>query len=199
VPKQHFRPLESRGAESGFHLLKANVFKFQAIVCPLRALIRNLSAKYRLRSRSCRPCDSDGEGMTMIYHIVKEKEYLNRLTGDSYSPVNFDEHGFVHCALEASVVIVANEYYSNTEDRLLVLKIDPLKLKSQTKYEPAAPEKGAGLQHTDTSLIFPHVYGPIDNFAIEGVGVLQKVAGKYLWPMEFISMADYLRGNTTDA
>ena len=106
----------------------------------------------------------------MIYHIVKEKDYFPLIKEGSYIPFNFDETGFVHCALEASVISVANDYYSNVEDKLLLLKIEPLKLKSQTKYESAAPEKGVGIHHLSTSPVFPHVYGPIDNSSVEGIG-----------------------------
>ncbi len=128
----------------------------------------------------------------MIYHIVKEKDYLHLIKGDSYIPIDFDENGFVHCALEASVISVANDYYSNVEDKLLLLKIDPLKLKSQTKYESAAPEKGAGTQHISTSSVFPHVYGPIDNSSVKGIGVLLSEENGYVWPKKFLSLAEYL-------
>ncbi len=127
----------------------------------------------------------------MIYHIVKEKDYLHLIKEDSYIPVTFDENGFVHCALEASVISVANDYYSNVEDNVLLLKIDPLKLRSQTKYESAAPEKGAGTQHLSTSSVFPHVYGPIDNSSVEGIGLLLKEKSGYLWPKNFLSLTEY--------
>jgi uncharacterized protein (DUF952 family) len=131
----------------------------------------------------------------MIYHITKEKDYLHLIKGDSYLPKNFDESGFVHCALEASVISVANDYYATVEDKLLLLKINPLKLQSETKYESAAPEKGDGRQHMSTSPIFPHVYGPIDNSSIEGIGMLRKEKNGYLWPKEFISLDEYLNRN----
>jgi uncharacterized protein (DUF952 family) len=126
----------------------------------------------------------------MIYHIVKEKDYFPQIKGDNYLPANFDENGFVHCALEKSVIAVANDYYSSVDEKLLLLKIDPLKLKSQIKYEPASPEKGAETRHLSTSLVFPHVYGPIDNKAVEGIGVLRKEKSGYIWPKEFVSPAE---------
>jgi len=130
----------------------------------------------------------------MIYHLVPEKDYLPSIKGNSYLPSNFHANGFVHCALEVSVITVANDYYSNTEDRLLLLEIDPMKLKSQTKYEPAAPEKGAGTRHTGTSAVFPHVYGPIDHSAVYGIGVLRKEKAGYVWPQEFVPLAAYVDG-----
>lgn len=129
----------------------------------------------------------------MIFHIVTEKDFLHSIKGDNYIPANFNEFGFVHCALEVSVIAVANDYYSSVEDNLLLLKIDPSKLKSQTKYESAVPEKGAGTQHISTSLIFPHVYGSIDNSSIEGIGVLSKEKKGYVWPKEYKSLSEYLK------
>jgi uncharacterized protein (DUF952 family) len=108
----------------------------------------------------------------MIYHIVKEKDYPDLIKGDGYIPANFDESGFVHCALEVSVISVANDYYS--------------------KYESAVLEKGAGTQHVSTSSVFPHVYGPIDNSSVEGIGVLLKEKNGYVWPNKFVSLAEYL-------
>jgi uncharacterized protein (DUF952 family) len=46
----------------------------------------------------------------MIYHIVKEKNYLPQAQKSSYTPSNMDEFGFVHRALETSVISVANDY-----------------------------------------------------------------------------------------
>ncbi len=127
----------------------------------------------------------------MIYHLVTETEYARSEGGGSFLPANFREHGFTHCALEAAVIPVANDYYSNTADTLLLLQIEPEKLKSETKYEPAKPGKGAGTAHVGAAVVFPHVYGPIDDGAVVGVGVLRKEATGYVWPREFVSLADY--------
>ena len=131
----------------------------------------------------------------MIYHIAAEKDYLHSIKCDSYIPTNFNDNGFVHCALEVSVISVANDYFSNVGDNLLLIKIDPLKLQSETKYESAAPEKDAGMQHISTSPVFPHVYGPIDNSSVEGIGVLLKETNGYLWPKKFVSLSEYLNRN----
>ena len=127
----------------------------------------------------------------MIYHIVKEKDYRSRNDGKQYLPWNFDENGFVHCALETSVLPVANDYYANVEEKLLLLRIEPLMLKSQTKYEPALPEKGMSTLHVNSSPVFPHVYGPIDNSAVNGIGMLVKGSTRYVWPKEFIPITEY--------
>jgi uncharacterized protein (DUF952 family) len=124
----------------------------------------------------------------MIFHIVPEQEYLAQAEKGKYIPFNFNEFGFAHCALESSVVSVANDYYANVEGRLLLLKIDHKKLESQTKYEAAAPVKGGGSTHLNTSPVFPHVYGPINRTAIVGIGILRKGKDGYEWPNKFMSL-----------
>lgn len=128
----------------------------------------------------------------MIFHIVKEREYLSQIKSERYLPDNFNENGFVHCALQESVIPVANDCFSDISDRLLLLKIDPLKLKSETRYEPAAPVQGAGTGQLSASAVFPHVYGPIDNSAIMGVGILGKGKNGYEWPQQFLHLTKYL-------
>ncbi len=131
----------------------------------------------------------------MIYHIVPEEEYLKSAAGEYYIPNNFNDFGFVHCAFDVSVVAVADDYYSKVKDKLLLLKINPERLKSDVRYEEAVPEKGSGTGHLNTSSIFPHVYGPVDNEAIEGIGKLGRERGKYSWPVDFISLREYLEAN----
>jgi uncharacterized protein (DUF952 family) len=121
----------------------------------------------------------------MIYHIVAESDFMSGSDGRRYLPAGFAASGFVHCALEPSVLPVANDYYSDCAGTLLLLRIDPDRLTSETKYEEAAPDAAAGTSHLATSPVFPHVYGPIDLAAIDGVGILTKGEHGYEWPAEF--------------
>jgi uncharacterized protein (DUF952 family) len=125
-----------------------------------------------------------------IYHIVKERDYLTGSGG--YTPADFCEIGFVHCAYENSVIKVANEYYSDFGGTLLLLKINPLKLRSETRYETAVPVNDVETGNIDASSLFPHVYGPIDNCAVEGVAVLRKGKNGHIWPTEFKSLSGYI-------
>jgi uncharacterized protein (DUF952 family) len=131
----------------------------------------------------------------MIYHIVSEAEYRSGSNGERYLPANFAADGFVHCSLEASVLAVANDYYAAATETLLLLKIDPTRLTSPTRYEAASPERAAGTLHLATSPVFPHVYGPIENSAIDGIGILTKGEHGYLWPTTFMSRAEHLERN----
>ncbi len=118
----------------------------------------------------------------MIYHIVIESDLRTQIDGAVYRPLNLADDGFVHCALEPSVIPVANDYYAGASERLLLLEIDPRRLASETRCEAPAPVEGAGSSHLASAPQFPHVYGPIDREAITGVGVLGRSARGYAWP-----------------
>ncbi|HEX7492433.1 MAG TPA: DUF952 domain-containing protein [Candidatus Limnocylindrales bacterium] len=120
-----------------------------------------------------------------IYHIVAEADYRAHNDGQRYLPPDFEASGFVHCALEASVLPVANDYYGGANGTLLVLRINPERLTSLTRYAAADPSPAAGASHLGTSPVFPHVYGPIDIAAVDGVGVLINGEHGYEWPTQF--------------
>jgi uncharacterized protein (DUF952 family) len=122
-----------------------------------------------------------------IYHLVAESDFRAHNDGRRYLPPDFESSGFVHCAPEASVIPVANDYYAAVGEPLLLLRIDPSRLTCPTRYEAAAPDPTAGSSHLATSQVFPHVYGAIDVAAIDGVGVLAKTADGYSWPTEFVA------------
>ncbi len=65
------------------------------------------------------------------------------------------EQGFIHGSTAAQVAGVANMFYQGVPD-LLVLVIDPGRLRSEVRFE-AVP----GLDEQ-----FPHIYGPIDIDAV---------------------------------
>jgi uncharacterized protein (DUF952 family) len=68
----------------------------------------------------------------------------------------------------------------------LVLEIDEAKLKSEVKYEAAAPvgkkqTKKFGEGAEDTEELFPHLYGTIDHDAVVGeLQVQRNDAGEFL-------------------
>ncbi len=132
------------------------------------------------------------ESPLMIYHIVIESDFRAQLESTTYIPSGLPDDGFVHCALEPSVIPVANDYYAGTSGRLLLLEIDPRRLASETRYEAAAPTAGGGSSHLASAPRFPHVYGPIDKQAITSVGVLERTTGGYEWPRRFMPLDSFL-------
>jgi uncharacterized protein len=117
-----------------------------------------------------------------IYHIALEKDFHRLSTGDKYTPASFEECGFVHCALRESVLQVANDYFGNVTERILLVCLDTSKLTAEVRYEAAVPEPGAGTGHLSTAALFPHVYGSIDLAAVCGLGVLRRGENGYVWP-----------------
>ena len=97
----------------------------------------------------------------------------------------------MHCSQQSSVIPVANDYYAEVSERLLLLEIDPARLTQVVRYEAAAPIAGGGTAHLDSAPEFPHVYGPIDWVAISGIGVLGRGANGYTWPTAFDSLDSF--------
>jgi uncharacterized protein (DUF952 family) len=128
----------------------------------------------------------------MIYHIVTESDLRANVRGDAYTPASLKDFGFVHCALQASVIAVANDYFGGAAEPVLLLEIDPERLASEVRYEAAAPIAGAGTAHLVDAALFPHVYGPIHTQAIARVGVLGVMADGYHWPGEFEALDAFL-------
>ena len=128
----------------------------------------------------------------MIYHIVTESDLRAHLSGDTYTPASLRDFGFVHCALQSSVIAVANDYFAEAIGPVLLLEIDPERLISEVRYEAAAPIAGGGASHLVDAVLFPHIYGPIHTPAITRVGVLGVMADGYHWPGEFEAWEAFL-------
>ena len=118
----------------------------------------------------------------MIYHIVTASDLRAHVSGDAYTPASLKDYGFVHCALQASVIAVANDYFTAAAEPVLLLEIDPERLISEVRYEAAAPIAGGGTAHLVPAALFPHVYGPLNTQAITRVGALAVLPDGYNWP-----------------
>src|SRR4051812_14225312 len=66
------------------------------------------------------------------------------------------EVGFIHCSFPEQVMDMANRKYADQNDLILLL-VDPDKVKAEIKYE-AARSGRAGT--------FPHIYGPLNIDAV---------------------------------
>lgn len=96
--------------------------------------------------------------MTYLYHITTEQQAFDAKQAGSYVPVEFDADGFVHCSYVHQVAPVANRFYADRTN-LVLLKIVPSRLDARLVDENL--EGGTEL--------FPHVYGPIPWSAVEEV------------------------------
>ncbi len=92
----------------------------------------------------------------LIFHITTAAEWDVARRKGSYGAPSLETEGFIHCSLPTQVTHVADWFYRDIPD-LVLLCIDPAELTSELRWEPSA-DAFAGE--------FPHVYGPI---AIESV------------------------------
>ena len=111
----------------------------------------------------------------MIYHIIPRAAW-QQLPPGPYSAASLVSEGFIHCSYQHQVAWAANKFHS-TQSELLVLGIDPERLKSPVRAE----DPGCG-EH------FPHIYGPINRDAVVQVQPMQRgTDGKWIFPAETAS------------
>jgi uncharacterized protein (DUF952 family) len=101
----------------------------------------------------------------VILHLVPEAAWRALAPGEVYAPASLADEGFVHCTAGDDLLLrVANAFYRDEPDALLVLDIDEAQLTSEVRWE--APPGGGPM---GTAVLFPHVYGPIDTAAVVGI------------------------------
>jgi glutathione S-transferase len=95
----------------------------------------------------------------VIYHLALAEDWREAERAGEYRVSTrgrrLEEEGFIHCSRAHQVAGVASRYYVGL-DGLVLLTIDPDRLRSEVRYEavPGSDEP------------FPHVYGPIDVDAV---------------------------------
>ena len=99
----------------------------------------------------------------MILHLLSRESWVEAQSRGQLIAPSVATEGFAHCSTEHQMVDVANKYYRGTSNMVL-LNIDPVKLKSELKFEPPAHIDGSpALPHEP---LFPHIYGPINLDAV---------------------------------
>lgn len=113
----------------------------------------------------------------MIYHIAKLKEFELSKGQGIYFPAQFLQDGFIHCSTKNQVVAVANYWFLNSTD-LVLLEIDEHLLKAEVNYENL--EGGQDL--------FPHVYGEIPLSVISRYSYFVPNLSGYSFPTDWIEV-----------
>jgi uncharacterized protein (DUF952 family) len=107
-----------------------------------------------------------------IYHITTTREWSAAKTAGTYSPANFITDGFIHCSFKDQVAIVANKYYADINDLVL--------LKIETDLVPAniiEENLDGGSEN------FPHIYGKLpSNAVITSAPLPRDAGGRYTFP-----------------
>ena len=120
----------------------------------------------------------------VIYHIAFRADWEAAEAAGEYRISTrgrtLEQQGFIHAATAAQVAGVAEAFYADadadsnadTEAGLVVLAIDPARLRAPLRYEPVP---GAADP-------FPHIYGPLNVDAVVGLFDLGRDAqGRYVF------------------
>jgi release factor glutamine methyltransferase len=94
------------------------------------------------------------EQSSKIYHLCPREDWLNSQASGQYRAVSLALEGFIHCSLGDQIIAVANRYYRDAPD-LIILTIDTDKLMAEIRLEKSG------------EAYYPHVYGPINLDAVE--------------------------------
>lgn len=99
----------------------------------------------------------------MICHITTRAAWEAAQGSGQFLSPEFDAHGFIHCSTSEQVVLVLNAFFRGRSG-LILLVIDPAKLKSEVRWEP--PDATVRMPGFTENAVFPHVYGPINMDAV---------------------------------
>lgn len=101
----------------------------------------------------------------ILYHITDQSQWLKHMSETFYLPSNYQADGFIHCSTGDQVLTVAEKYYADAEN-LLLLKIDAERVSTEIRFEnlEGGEEK------------YPHIYGQLNKTAIVGVATFERDA-----------------------
>ncbi len=101
--------------------------------------------------------------MTTVFHAALPHDWEAALATGAYTMstrgVTLEQEGFIHCSMRQQVEDVANRFYGDL-DELVLLTVDLERVEADVRWEPPAP--GA-------AELFPHVYGPLPIAAVTAV------------------------------
>jgi phosphopantothenoylcysteine decarboxylase/phosphopantothenate--cysteine ligase len=94
-----------------------------------------------------------------IVHICPAQDWQMAMQTGIYRTASLASEGFIHCSRPEQVLGVANTFYCNVPD-LVLLWIDPESVEAEIRWENVDGED------------FPHIYGPIETNAVIAVSEL---------------------------
>lgn len=94
---------------------------------------------------------------SVIYHITRQDAWEQAQAAGSYSADTLESEGFMHCSTRDQVAASANNHF-RARHGLVLLTIDPSRVRSEVRYEPAS-----------NGQLYPHIYGPLNADAVTAV------------------------------
>ena len=123
---------------------------------------------YRLRVATVEREYAFDAASTVIMHIALPSDWQQAQRGGEYRVstrgLSLEQQGFIHCSYPHQLEGVANRFYGDLSE-LLLLHIDVDLLDAELKIEPPAD----GIEE-----LFPHVYGPIPTSAVVATTLWQR-------------------------
>ena len=99
--------------------------------------------------------------MELLFHIARRRDWEAALRVGAYRISTLDrtleQEGFIHLSFARQVRGVADRFYADVDDQLVLLSIDPTKLTAPVVTEPVGTEE------------FPHLYGELPVAAVRRV------------------------------
>jgi uncharacterized protein (DUF952 family) len=89
-----------------------------------------------------------------ILHITKQAAWVAAQQAGSYTAPSLATEGFIHFSTPEQVRWVAQQFYRDEPD-LVLLEVDPALLTAELRYEESVPGQ-----------FFPHLYGPLNLDAV---------------------------------
>lgn len=90
-----------------------------------------------------------------VYHITKANDWKEAQMEQIYAPSSLRDEGFIHFATKEQLPRVIDRYFKDQTD-LLLIHVDPLKVKAELKYEQVYEQES----------LYPHLYGPLNLDAV---------------------------------
>ena len=116
----------------------------------------------------------------MICHITTRAAWEAAQASGQFLSPEFDQHKFIHCSTPEQVLLVANAFFRGRSE-LVLLVIDPVRLRSPVRWEP--PHSTGRLPDFTLDAVFPHVYGPVNIDAVaRTVELVPNATGTFVLP-----------------
>jgi uncharacterized protein (DUF952 family)/GNAT superfamily N-acetyltransferase len=93
-----------------------------------------------------------------LLHLIEPASWRAALAEGALRPPSLADVGFVHLSTPEQVDLPAERLYPGRRD-LVLLVVDPQRLRDPVRWEPGVPEDPASMR-------FPHLYGPLPTSAV---------------------------------
>ena len=115
--------------------------------------------------------------MNTILHITQRQRWEEAKVIGSYRADSLETEGFIHCSKSRQIVKVANRFFFNQKN-LVLLFIDSEKVQAEIRYEEA-----------EIGELFPHIYGELNVDAVyQVINFESGEDGFFVLPQEVVNL-----------